>query len=285
MDRELDYQRFATAIAQTAEAYGTQLTPQRIAVYFDDLRDLDVDQVVRAFSRHRAAGEFFPTVAALRTLVLGDPEDRAVLAWERFVTAVRYHGAYASVDFQDPVLHACIDAMGGWASAAAALLDPTTTDEHGRSQAQEVGYQRHAFIGRYRAFSNRLPGPPRAHLPGILEITNDATRGTWDHALDHADEIVTVSEDGKGTLMRKALPGRAPAIEDVSQGKEAVVAITERVLPGAVRELVKRLEAKDQVDREKHLKGVAAEASPIELKSDLGQALDETLNERAGKGE
>lgn len=236
MNRERDYERFGHAMTMTAEAYGIQFTPQRVAIYFEDLRDLEIDDVVRALGERRRASEFFPTIASLRAAVLGDVKDQATLAWDRYVAAVRHIGSYESVDFGDPVMHATIVALGGWAGQALRLPDPTGEG------AESFGYQRHEFIERYRAYSRHLPGRAPAYLPGIFEITNNETRGTWDHALDHQDRVLALSPDGQRAVTQRALgPGTStalPAAQEEPLSLEQVKA--------SVRELAERLGPPEQ---------------------------------------
>jgi hypothetical protein len=56
-----------------------------------------------------------PPISELRAEVLGlvDPEKRAVIAWDRVREAMRQHGAYCSIEFDDPVIHAAIRAVMG----------------------------------------------------------------------------------------------------------------------------------------------------------------------------
>jgi len=234
MNRERDYERFGQAMTATAEAYGIQFTPQRVAVYFEDRRDLEIDDVVRALGERRRASEFFPTIASLRTAVLGDAKDQAVLAWDRYVAAVGHIGSYQSVDFGDPVMHMTIVALGGWAGQAARLPDPTSDD------AEAFGYQRHEFIERYRAYSRHLPGRTPAYLPGIFEITNNETRGSWDHAVDHREHVLALSPDGRRAIAQRALePGRSTTAPALPAAPEEPV--SREQVQASIRELAERL--------------------------------------------
>lgn len=226
MNRERDFERFSTLIRMTAAAYGTELTPERVAIYFLDLSEFDIVDVEAALTARRKTHEFFPTVAALRELIIGSGTERAVKAWDRFLMAVRHHGAYESVDFGDPVLHTVVSAMGGWHEVAANLpADP-----------EQLGYTRHTFCERYRSYAARaLPGPAPVHLPGICEIQNGETRATWDHATGYRDPVLMISEDGRRASKRTALPA-APSTPALSSG--------ESLSPERIRQTVQDLAEK-----------------------------------------
>lgn len=223
MNLERDFDRFRDVVVATAEALGTQISAQRVAIYFEDLCDLDIDVIVRAFAQHRRESEFFPSIAKIRNLVLGDPKDLAVLAWDRYVAAVRHIGSYESVDFSDPVMHAVIDALGGWQTQAERLPDITM-------QADAFGYQRHEFIERYRAYGRKLPGRTRPYLPGIFELTNIETRGLWTHALAHRERVLTLSEDGLAVIGRRALGSPMTETKALPEGESLTLERVQQIV-------------------------------------------------------
>ena len=63
-----DYERFAKMMLATAEAMDKDLTPQRILVYFDDLKHQDIRALEWAAQAHRRASNFFPKVKELKDL-------------------------------------------------------------------------------------------------------------------------------------------------------------------------------------------------------------------------
>lgn len=255
-------------LVKTADLLNEAFSETRIQTYLEALEGLDPEAVCRAFKQVRQTATFFPRPAEIRNIVLGDPADRAVLGWSRLLTAVRHHGPYASVDFQDPVLHTCIEAMGGWPTVASIESDPKT-----------LGYRQHEFIQHYRAYQHRLPGRPRLHLPGILEIAN-TDRGMWDHALDHAGHVLVVSEDGREVVERRAL-GPATTTPALPAGEQEPPLTIER-MRATVRELAEKFGTPEQIRREELLLTAArSRVAPPALTSDLGRAMDETLNEQA----
>lgn len=63
-----DFDRFSKMMLATAEAMDKDLTPQRILVYFDDLKNQDIRALEWAAQAHRRASNFFPKVAELKHL-------------------------------------------------------------------------------------------------------------------------------------------------------------------------------------------------------------------------
>lgn len=85
------------------------------ALYFRLLADLELADLERAAVQAMLRLTFFPKVAELRGLVLGDEEERAAIAWARaHNAALRGYGTIRPLDFGDPVLHAAVTGMGGW---------------------------------------------------------------------------------------------------------------------------------------------------------------------------
>ncbi len=111
-----DFKPFTAELALLAEVFKEELSSTRIEGYFVALDNLSFSQVrdsMRAAARtHR---RFFPTPAELRDLAQGSPEECAELAWVRAFQAFRNGvGGYRPIDFGDPIMHAAIEAIGGW---------------------------------------------------------------------------------------------------------------------------------------------------------------------------
>ena len=76
----------------------------------------------------------------------GSQKDQAVEAWLRVTEAVKSIGNYQSVKFPDPVIHSCIDAMGGW-------------EELGRVTNDEWKWKRKEFETLYPIMARRREHP------------------------------------------------------------------------------------------------------------------------------
>lgn len=112
---EADRERFLIVVNAAAALWRIEATKPLLHGYWLGLRSLAIEQVERAFAFAMERCKFMPTPAELRGLV-GDskPDDRAVKAWMAFERAVVAHGAYVSVQFDDPITTATVRALGGW---------------------------------------------------------------------------------------------------------------------------------------------------------------------------
>lgn len=84
--------------------------------YWLGCSDLSADNWRTAVMRSIREGDGrMPSPRALRELG-GEmsPENRAIAAWATVRQTVRLHGAYRSIDFEDPAINAAIRSMGGW---------------------------------------------------------------------------------------------------------------------------------------------------------------------------
>jgi hypothetical protein len=116
MEKSADYNRFLRAIGALGVAYRTDTDSDLFAVYWLALADIAIQDVEHACTRALRECKFFPSVAELRELSgIGKPADQAIVAWVAFEKAVRVHGGYKSVCFDDPTLNATIASLGGWA--------------------------------------------------------------------------------------------------------------------------------------------------------------------------
>lgn len=127
-----DQQRVAEALDRTRRAYPhSRVTDDQLNEYVDDLDDLPAEAVVQAITECRRTGEFFPTLAAIRTRaveVVGgeffvDPE----VAWgevrrnaERFgVSGTRVtwapdgeHAVEVRMEWSSPLIAEAVESIG-----------------------------------------------------------------------------------------------------------------------------------------------------------------------------
>ena len=141
-----DLERFSYCMGALGEAFSQEPSPLKTEIYFKALSDLPIDvieksvwQVIR--SRTTAS---FPKVAELREAMGGKEEDKAILAYDAFTKGKAQTGAYESVVFEDKLIHAVIQSMGGWYEVCMITED-------------EWKFKRREFIDLYRAIS-RSPG-------------------------------------------------------------------------------------------------------------------------------
>lgn len=121
--------------------YEKPLNPVLLDIWFRALEGYPLDEVSAAFSRHVTDpdhGQFPPKPADIVRAIEGGGDGRALAAWTKVDKAIRHVGGWRSVCFDDPRIHACIDAMGGWIKLCGTLID-------------ELPYRQQEFAKRYRA--------------------------------------------------------------------------------------------------------------------------------------
>lgn len=158
---------FTAVMEACCEYYGRkELSEAAMMIYFRALEDYSLAEVQHGISvhlRNRETGQFFPKAADIIRGIEGDSESTADQAWLKVTSAIGRVGRYQSVAFDDPLIHVCISAMGGWAKFCA-------------TDYEELKWLGKDFVRIYRGFVGQaLPEYP-PHLPGLCEVDN-AARG------------------------------------------------------------------------------------------------------------
>lgn len=161
-----DSSEFRNRLVVLGELFDAKLSPAKLALYFEALRDVPFDLVARALNQAAKACTFFPKPAELRKFALGDDEDAAELAWIALRSALRSAGGYASIVTDAALGEAITAVFSGWPAACALELSP----EMWSSKRKEFGRV-------YRVLRDRgLVGS--RYLAGICEQQN-AGRADW----------------------------------------------------------------------------------------------------------
>lgn len=150
--------QFSQMMTVLGELYGKPLTGALHDIYWGALSHYefsDIEKAVKKHINHPDAGQYMPKPADLIRLLEGGTETRAKLAWSKVEKALRHHGPYQTVVFDDPIIHQVIGDIGGWISFA------TLTDEDWKFK----GYD---FEKRYRAYA---VNPSEQYPPKLLGIT------------------------------------------------------------------------------------------------------------------
>lgn len=141
---------FAKCIAYLQAGVDKQVPEATVAVWWDVLGDLTVEQLQGAISAYLRTNRFpgLPATGLLRQLAgassgATDPDQQGVLAWDTVLKAIRSLGGYVSVEWDDPAIPAAIDAV---ASSWVALCD-TPSDELLR-------FVKPRFIEAWKAFKS-----------------------------------------------------------------------------------------------------------------------------------
>jgi len=162
-----DRPQFRTVVEALCAAFGVEPSEPLLEAYWMALCGLNISDIEAAAARALRESEHMPRPRALIAFIDGlGAEDRAVLAWRSVRQAIGAHGAYASVDFDDPVVNATIRNMGGWERFCHAKVEEF--DVWLRKDFERI------YCSLVRA---GVSCEACAHLPGIHEAQNRALGG------------------------------------------------------------------------------------------------------------
>ena len=109
-------QEFNIVFKKFVDYYGTdKLTKEKQELYYLALKDLSKEDFLNGFIRLLRDREYtnFPSIAEIRKYSLWlkeqDIETRIHIAKEKLKVAIKVYGAYQTVGFDDPNIHAVID--------------------------------------------------------------------------------------------------------------------------------------------------------------------------------
>lgn len=112
-----DFEKFGQMLVAVGDLYSKTMSEFSIGLYFNALKEYDLPAVRQAFDRYVKnpdSGQFMPKPADLIRMMEGTSLDASMAAWSKVDKAVRQVGTYASVVFDDPLIHRVISDMGGW---------------------------------------------------------------------------------------------------------------------------------------------------------------------------
>lgn len=166
---------FVQAIAALCEATGVDMPPSQAKAWYLVLGDLTAEQlaagVISVLRSHKYPG--LPPVGVVHDAALASTgsraltvDDRATVAWEKLLEAIRRFGGYHSIEFDDPVIAVVVTSLGGWVTVSG-----MPSDELGR-------FVRPMFLKSYAAHA-RAGTTKAPALPGLIA----ADAGRHGHAL------------------------------------------------------------------------------------------------------
>lgn len=154
---------FAVLVTSVYAFYRQDCSDFAISVWWEACHPFDFAAVRSAFNRHAVNpdnGQFMPKPADIVKLLQGTTTDGAMVAWSKVDKAIRQVGTYASVAFDDRIIHAVIQDMGGWV-------------ELGRKSEDEWPFVAKEFQTRYRGYRTQgSPGEYPRVLIGIAQAQN-----------------------------------------------------------------------------------------------------------------
>lgn len=177
-----DLKAFEKIMTSLNELYGDpakQISDLKMELYYTALKDLTIEQLNDAVNVlfQTKTIKTWPLPAEIRQAVEGNPTDKAHVALDKLIGAVRSIGPYQSVIFDDPAIHAFVQSYGGWEE----MCDKTV---------EEWKYIRNEFMKAYPGLSGRQDVPLK--LTGIHESNNN--RGGWG---DHKIPAIIVGDEKK----------------------------------------------------------------------------------------
>jgi len=138
-----------------------KLSPLGLEMFFKAVQKYPFELVKQAFLHHIHTSPYMPKPYDIISYIEGSDTDKAAEAWLAVKAAIRKHGSYRSVAFDDPAVHYAIDAMGGWPRIC-------------MMSVQEEPFRRQEFEALYQ----RARGISWEHVPkrlaGIHELNNRA---------------------------------------------------------------------------------------------------------------
>ena len=137
-----------------------EMTAEIFKIWLAALDPWPFEEIKAAFNRFVQTESGMPDPAALLRILRGSREDRALSALMKVENAIEHHGAYATVVFDDPLIHAVIQSLGGWIKAC-------------RQTEYEFTWWSKNFRERYQYFEQTgLPPDVPARLAGLFDQAN-----------------------------------------------------------------------------------------------------------------
>lgn len=155
---------FSDFIATLGEHYSKPFLEAILDIYLRVLKRFEFSDLRGALEfdvNNSEAGQFSPKPADIVRLIKKTPESRAIYAWNSVEATICRVGAYASVVFDDSIIHAVVEQMGGWPKLCSLTLD-------------ELPCRANEFKKHYRSYINTLSIRHPKCLHGLAAISNGA---------------------------------------------------------------------------------------------------------------
>jgi hypothetical protein len=157
-----DISRFAVLIAGIGEVYGKSFTSVTVDIYWNVLKAFRIEDVQIAIYRYLKnpdVGRFLPKPADIIMAMGGTSQNQALLAWTKVVSAIHSVGSYTSIAFDDALIHAVIEDMGGWREMCLTSIE-------------QLPFVAKDFQVRYRGYVITKPVRYPRYFIGIVESNN-----------------------------------------------------------------------------------------------------------------
>jgi hypothetical protein len=143
--QQSDRPEFLRVLNSCAAMYRADMSPDVVELWWNVLAEYDFTAIRQALTKHIRnpdSGQFMPKPADVIKFMSGTTQDAALMAWAKVHSAIRRHGSWSDAVFDDPIVHAVIQDMGGWIR----LCEMLETD---------VPFRGKEFENRYRAYARQ----------------------------------------------------------------------------------------------------------------------------------
>ena len=156
--RDSDDKRFKALLSGLAEFYRRDLTEAMLEGYWLALKPYPIDEIEAAVTRCLGECKFMPMPTDIVEHASGfvPVGVRAERAWVCLQDAIRAHGGWASIEFEDRAIADIVRRMGGWERVSGMTYD-------------EVDWRRKEFAQLYTVYvkHENHDGEPRLVLKGL----------------------------------------------------------------------------------------------------------------------
>lgn len=140
-----DTTAFASLLSDALAFYRQDVSSFALGVWWQACSPFSLEQVRKALTAHALdpeRGQFAPKPADLVRQLQGTHADRSLIAWGKVLDAIQRVGAYQTVVFDDPAIHAAIVDMGGWVAIC-------------RSNVDDLPFVQKRFCDAHRTYAKR----------------------------------------------------------------------------------------------------------------------------------
>jgi len=108
--------KFVELLTGLCEMYNQKTSEFIFDMYYDILKDYEYPDVERAVKKVLTTHKYntLPKPADILEYLEGSLNDKALMAWLQAKEAVVKGGYVATIEFADPVISHCLQALGGW---------------------------------------------------------------------------------------------------------------------------------------------------------------------------
>ena len=160
---DTDRPRFASMLSAVLDLYGKAPGEGAIGIWWAALVKFDFEAAQRAFSLYIQdpdQGRFPPTPAGIIGQIEATGSQAATAAFDKVVSAIRHVGPYESVAFDDPIIHAVVEGLGGWIHICNSWTN------------EDLKFREREFVTRYQVDRKATCLTYQGTLTGIAEAQN-----------------------------------------------------------------------------------------------------------------